>query len=40
MSPDVVRVICARAHDLKNITVKISPDKPVVTTFLSGSGKS
>ena len=40
MSPDVIRVVGARAHNLKNITVEIPRDKLVVITGLSGSGKS
>jgi excinuclease ABC subunit A len=40
MSQDVIRVIGAREHNLKNITVEIPRDKLVVITGLSGSGKS
>ena len=40
MSPDVIRVVGARAHNLKNITVEIPRNKLVVITGLSGSGKS
>ncbi len=35
-----IRVVGARAHNLKNITVEIPRDKLVVITGLSGSGKS
>ncbi len=35
-----IRVIGARSHNLKNITVEIPRDKLVVITGLSGSGKS
>ncbi len=40
MSQNVIRVVGARAHNLKNITVEIPRDKLVVITGLSGSGKS
>ncbi len=40
MSPDNLRVVGAREHNLKNITVEIPRDKLVVITGLSGSGKS
>jgi excinuclease ABC subunit A len=40
MSQDVIRVIGAREHNLKNISVEIPRDKLVVITGLSGSGKS
>ena len=40
MSQDVIRVVGAREHNLKNITVEIPRDKLVVITGLSGSGKS
>jgi len=40
MSPNVIRVVGARVHNLKNITVEIPRDKLVVITGLSGSGKS
>ena len=40
MSQNVIRVVGARAHNLKNITVEIPRDKFVVITGLSGSGKS
>jgi excinuclease ABC subunit A len=40
MSSDVIRVVGAREHNLKNITVEIPRDKMVVITGLSGSGKS
>jgi len=39
-SPTVIRVVGARVHNLKNITVEIPRDKLVVITGLSGSGKS
>lgn len=40
MSPNQIRVVGARVHNLKNITVEIPRDKFVVITGLSGSGKS
>jgi len=40
MSSDSIRVVGARVHNLKNITVEIPRDKFVVITGLSGSGKS
>ena len=40
MSSNVIRVVGARVHNLKNITVEIPRDKLVVITGLSGSGKS
>lgn len=40
MSQDYIQVRGARAHNLKNINVKIPRDKFVVVTGLSGSGKS
>ncbi|MBV6466082.1 MAG: UvrABC system protein A [Anaerolineales bacterium] len=40
MSPNSIRVVGARVHNLKNITVEIPRDKFVVITGLSGSGKS
>ena len=40
MSSNVIRVVGARVHNLKNITVEIPRDKLVVVTGLSGSGKS
>lgn len=40
MTQNVIRVVGARAHNLKNITVEIPRDKLVVITGLSGSGKS
>src|SRR5687767_4620594 len=40
MSSDTIRVVGARVHNLKNITVEIPRDKLVVITGLSGSGKS
>ncbi len=40
MSQEVIRVVGAREHNLKNITVEIPRDKFVVITGLSGSGKS
>src|SRR5210317_1315262 len=36
----IIRIVGARAHNLKNITVEIPRDKLVVITGLSGSGKS
>ncbi len=40
MASNVIRVVGARVHNLKNITVEIPRDKLVVITGLSGSGKS
>jgi excinuclease ABC subunit A len=40
MSENVIRVVGAREHNLKNISVAIPRDKFVVITGLSGSGKS
>jgi excinuclease ABC subunit A len=40
MAANVIRVVGARVHNLKNITVEIPRDKFVVITGLSGSGKS
>jgi excinuclease ABC subunit A len=40
MMSNVIRVVGAREHNLKNITVEIPRDKLVVITGLSGSGKS
>ncbi len=40
MSSNVIRIVGAREHNLKNITVEIPRDKFVVITGLSGSGKS
>lgn len=37
---EVIRVVGAREHNLKNISVEIPRDKLVVITGLSGSGKS
>jgi excinuclease ABC subunit A len=39
-SADVIRIVGARVHNLKNITVEIPRQKLVVITGLSGSGKS
>ncbi|MFN8109946.1 MAG: excinuclease ABC subunit UvrA, partial [Thermoleophilia bacterium] len=39
-APDVVRVVGAREHNLKDVTVEIPRDALVVITGLSGSGKS
>ncbi len=40
MKQNAIRVVGAREHNLKNITVEIPRDKLVVITGLSGSGKS
>ena len=40
MAQDKIRVVGAREHNLKNISVDIPRDKLVVITGLSGSGKS
>ncbi len=39
-APDALRVVGAREHNLKDITVEIPRDALVVVTGLSGSGKS
>ena len=38
--PEVIKVVGAREHNLKNVSVEIPRDKLVVITGLSGSGKS
>jgi excinuclease ABC subunit A len=40
MTQNAIRVVGAREHNLKNLTVEIPRDKLVVITGLSGSGKS
>lgn len=40
MTHNVIRVVGARQHNLKNISIDIPRDKMVVITGLSGSGKS
>ncbi|MBW8011909.1 MAG: excinuclease ABC subunit UvrA [Chloroflexi bacterium] len=40
MAKNVIRVVGAKAHNLKNISIDIPRDKFVVITGLSGSGKS
>ena len=40
MSKDVIRIVGARQHNLKNLTLTIPRDRLVVITGLSGSGKS
>ena len=40
MSQNIIRVVGARVHNLKNISVDIPRDQLVVITGLSGSGKS
>ncbi|MEX0645516.1 MAG: hypothetical protein WD076_09405, partial [Parvularculaceae bacterium] len=40
MSSKSIRVVGAREHNLKNVTLEIPRDKLVVMTGLSGSGKS
>src|SRR5512138_3493478 len=40
MSQNVIRVVGARQHNLKNISVEIPRDQLVVITGVSGSGKS
>jgi excinuclease ABC subunit A len=40
MSSNVIRVVGAREHNLKNITVELPREKLIVITGLSGSGKS
>jgi len=39
-APDAIRVVGAREHNLKDVTVEIPRDALVVITGLSGSGKS
>src|SRR5664279_4658793 len=40
MTQNVIRVVGARQHNLKNITVEIPRNRLIVVTGLSGSGKS
>src|SRR5512137_928917 len=40
MAKNIIHVVGARQHNLKNITVEIPRDRFVVITGLSGSGKS
>ncbi|MFM7918587.1 MAG: hypothetical protein ACKPJJ_00095, partial [Planctomycetaceae bacterium] len=40
MSRDTIRVVGARQHNLRNLTVSIPRDRLVVLTGPSGSGKS
>lgn len=40
MKHDVIRVVNARVHNLKNVSVEIPKNKLTVVTGLSGSGKS
>ena len=40
MASDVIRIVGARQHNLKNLTLEIPRQKIVVITGLSGSGKS
>ncbi|NPA31414.1 MAG: excinuclease ABC subunit UvrA, partial [Chloroflexi bacterium] len=40
VGPNVIRVLGARVHNLKNLSVDIPRDRLVVITGLSGSGKS
>jgi len=40
MPADVIKIVGARQHNLKNLTVEIPREKLVVITGLSGSGKS
>jgi excinuclease ABC subunit A len=40
MASDVIRIVGARQHNLKNLTLEIPRQKLVVVTGLSGSGKS
>ncbi|TAK14157.1 MAG: excinuclease ABC subunit UvrA [Anaerolineae bacterium] len=40
MPDNVIRVVGAKAHNLKNLTIEIPRDRFVVITGLSGSGKS
>ena len=38
--PEVIKVVGAKEHNLKNVSVEIPRDKLVVITGLSGGGKS
>ena len=38
--PEVIKIVGAKEHNLKNINVEIPRDKLVVINGLSGSGKS
>ena len=40
MSNEAIKIVGARAHNLKNISVEIPRGKLIVVTGLSGSGKS
>src|SRR5271156_3740894 len=40
MPAEVIKIVGARQHNLKNLTVEIPREKLVVMTGLSGSGKS
>src|SRR6185436_4342442 len=40
MTTDVIRIVGARQHNLKNLTLEIPRQRLVVITGLSGSGKS
>src|SRR5277367_358891 len=40
MPAEVIKIVGARQHNLKNLTVEIPREKLVVITGLSGSGKS
>src|SRR5580700_7948824 len=40
MPAEVIKIVGARQHNLKNLTVEIPREKLVVVTGLSGSGKS
>ena len=40
MASSVIRIVGARQHNLKNLTLEIPREKLVVVTGLSGSGKS
>ncbi len=40
MASDVIRIVGARQHNLKNLTLEIPREKLVVITGMSGSGKS
>src|SRR6188474_139142 len=40
MTNDVIRIVGARQHNLKNLTLEIPRQKLVVITGVSGSGKS
>ena len=40
MAPKSIRIVGAREHNLKNVSIEIPRDRLIVITGLSGSGKS